>query len=75
MSRGEHVKLQVEDLLRQFPYRPFVLTFENGERVVIEHPENIATSPDEEAIDFYVRTGQVRLYSTFAAITFIGVAD
>lgn len=79
MSRGELVMSQVQDLLRHVPFRPFVLNFENGDRVSIEHPENIAyhLAPDDGtgATDFYVRTGRVRVYSTFAAVTFVGVID
>ena len=57
-------------LLRQSPFQPFVITFVGGERAVIEHPENVAFDPRPGASsDFYVLTGSLRLFSTFAAVS------
>ena len=37
--RTDFVRKEVQRLLRQAPFRPFLLVRENGERVLIEHPE------------------------------------
>jgi hypothetical protein len=69
----ELIRSELQRLLRQVPFRPFVLTLQGGERVVIEHPENIAFDPRPGAsTDFYVLTGSVRLFSTFEAVSSAG---
>ncbi len=66
----ELFRTEIQRLLRQVPFRPFILTFVGGERAVIEHPENIAFDPRPGASsDFYILTGSLRLYSTFEAVS------
>ena len=73
MPRVEAVRSEVQRLIRSAPFRPFALTLENGDRVIIEHPENIAFDPPSNGTggseDFYVISGKVRLFSTFSAVT------
>jgi hypothetical protein len=59
------------------PFRKFALNLENGDRVLIEHPENIALDPDSDpaAGEFYVITGKLRLFSTFSAVSSVVLAD
>jgi hypothetical protein len=54
-----------------------VLNMENGDRVLIEHPENIAFDPTSKSKsgEFYVLTGKVRLFSNFEAVSSIALAD
>jgi hypothetical protein len=67
--RTELIRSEVRRLLRQVPFRPFLLTLESGDRVLIEHPENIAFDPRPgSSSDFYVISGSVRLFSTFEAV-------
>jgi hypothetical protein len=78
--RTEAVGGEVQRLLRQVPFRPFVLTLENGQRVAIEHPEDIAFGPGTDGSqagspDFYVISGRLRLSSTFEAVTGVALAD
>ncbi len=64
------VRAEVQRLIRQAPFRPFVLNLENGDRITIEHPENIAFDPGSEgSADFYVISGRLRVFSTFEAVT------
>jgi hypothetical protein len=66
----ELMRSELQRLLRQVPFRPFVMTLFGGERAVIEHPENVAFDPRLGASsDFYVLTGSVRLFSTFEAVS------
>ena len=66
----ELIRSEVRRLLRQVPFRPFLLTLESGPLVVIEHPENIAFDPRPgSSSEFYVLSGSVRLFSTFDAVT------
>ena len=52
---------------------------ENGDRVTIEHPENIAFAPDangqQGSGEFYVLSNQLRLFATFEAVTSVALAD
>jgi hypothetical protein len=80
MPRVEAVRAEIHRLLRAAPFRPFALNLENGDRVIIEHPENIAFDPPTEAgtggsEDFYVISGRLRLVSTFGAVTSVALAD
>ena len=73
MTRAEIIRL-----IRAVPFRRFVLTLESGDRVLIEHPENIAFDPeakDAASDEFYVITGRVRLFSTFGAVSSVALAD
>jgi hypothetical protein len=78
MARHEAIRAEVVRLRRAVPFQPFALTLENGNRIIIGHPENIAFDPPAAdgsgaSIDFYVLSNQVRLYSTFKAVTSVGV--
>ena len=80
MTRLESIRDEIQRLVRAEPFQPFILTLENGDRVVIEHPENIAFDPsahpsDRRANDFYVLTHQIHLFSHFDAVTSIATAD
>jgi hypothetical protein len=48
---------------------------ENGDRVSIGHPENIAFDPAGDSPDFYVISGRIRLFGTFEAVTSVAAAD
>jgi hypothetical protein len=77
--RTETIRAEVTRLLKQVPFRPFVLNFENSDRITIEHPENIAFAPaangSEGSPDFYVLSGNIRFYGTFDAVTSVVLAD
>ncbi len=71
--KAEVIRREIHRLIKQSPFRPFVLSLENGDRVTIEHPENIAFDPGDGngqgSRDFYVLTSQIRLYGTFEAVS------
>jgi hypothetical protein len=52
---------------------------ENGDRVVIDHPENIAFDPGKNGSagseEFYVISSQLRLFSTFDAVSSVTLVD
>lgn len=52
---------------------------ENGDQIVIEHPENIAFDPAGEdppgSTDFYVISRGLRVFSTFEAVTSVALID
>jgi hypothetical protein len=79
MPRTEVVRSEVQRMLRAVPFRPFALVLENGDRVIIDHPENIAFDPPTPegggSEDFYVISNRLRLFSTFGAVTSVALLD
>jgi hypothetical protein len=66
----ELVRSELQRLVRLVPFQPFVITLNGGERAIIEHPENMAFDPRPgSSADFYVLTGNLRLFSTFRAVS------
>ncbi len=67
---------EVQRLINQRPFHPFAMLMENGDQVIIEHPENIAYDPTVKgAGDFYAISGRLRFYSTFEAVTSVTLMD
>ena len=78
MTRVETVRSEVKRLVRTVPFRPFALSLENGERIVIEHPENIAFDPSSRkanAAEFHVISSRLRVVSTFDVVTSVSALD
>lgn len=76
MPRVDVIRSEVLRLIRSAPFRKFVLSLENGDRVLIEHPENIAFDPEPGGTEeFYVISGKIRLFSTFGAVSSVALAD
>jgi len=73
------VRAEVQRLLHQVPFHPFALSTENGDRIVIEHPENILFDPAADdsggSSDFYVISRRLRVFSTFEAVTSTALVD
>jgi hypothetical protein len=80
MPRVEAVRAEVQRLWHTVPFRSFALNMENGDRVIIEHPENIAFDPASAegtggSDDFYVISNRLRLFSTFNTVTSVALLD
>ena len=80
MTRVEAIRIRVLELMRRAPFHPFALNMENGDRIIIEHPENIAFDPEAKpgkngAEDFSVVSKKLRLFSSFAAVTSVALLD
>lgn len=77
--RTQIVKAEVRRLVRQAPFRPFSLNLENGEQLIIEHPENIAFDPgtngSEGSPEFHVVSSDLRYVSSFECVTSVAVID
>lgn len=76
MPRVDSIRSELQRLIRAVPYRRFVLSLENGERAVVEHPENVAFDPEANGTeDVYVISGKLRLFTTLGAVSGIFLAD
>lgn len=79
-ERIEVIQSEVLRLVRAAPFRPFVFNMENGDRILVEHPENIAFNPPTNGTPgsskFYVLSSNVATFvGSFAAVTSITQAD
>lgn len=80
MTRVDTVRAEVGKMMKANPFRPFALSMENGDRIVIEHPENIAFDPGSSngksgSKEFYVISSQLRVFSNFSAVTSVAILD
>ena len=76
MSRVETIRARMKHLYNDRPFRTFAINLENGDRVIVEHPENLAFDPTAGGRDgFILLTAQIRYYSTFSSITSLAVLD
>jgi hypothetical protein len=79
MTKTAAIRAEVQRLVRATLFRPFVLSLENGDRISIEHPENIAFDPGQGesggSEEFYVISNQLCLFSTFAAVSSVALLD
>ena len=73
------IRTEVQRLIRHAPFRRFAIDMENGDRLIVEHPENLAFDPAESGSegsdDFYVITKQLRVFGTFDAVTSVMLVD
>ncbi len=73
------VREKIQRLVRASPFRPFALNLENGDRIIVEHPENIAFHPgmngSQGSEDFHVISNGLWSYGTFEAVTTVALLD
>jgi len=76
MTRIDSNRAVLTDMLRSVPFQSFALNMENGDRIVIEHPENIAFDSTENGRnEIYIISNRLRLFTTFIAIASIAQLD
>jgi len=77
--RSESIRTEVARMVRQAPFLPFILNLENGDRIPIGHPENIAFDPGDGTKDgspyYYVISGQLRHLGTLESVTSVVTID
>jgi hypothetical protein len=70
--RAEEVRLTLKHLIHQQPFEKFLINLENGDRYLIEHPENVAFDPNENGrMRFSVVTRDLFCYATFESVSSI----
>lgn len=76
MSRADANRPHLLQMVRAVPFQPFLLNLESGDRIAIEHQENIAFDAAENGLqDIYVISGRVRYWGNLSAITTVAVMD
>jgi hypothetical protein len=77
--RVDSIREEVLDLVNRRPFDPFEINLENGDRIVVEHPENIAFATPKNGSGatskFFVITHEITIRSTFDAVTSVAEID
>ena len=78
MTRVDSIRSEVKNLMRASPFRRFALTLEHGDRVMLEHPANIAFDHDSPAgagqsDQFYVLSPGISVFSHFRPLAGVAV--
>jgi hypothetical protein len=77
--RTEVIQTAIRTLLRQVPFQPFALNIENGDRILIEHPENVAFDPGDNGpppgSKFSVVSRQIFFIGAFEAVSSVALLD
>ncbi|MEM8865424.1 MAG: hypothetical protein AAGF31_07740 [Planctomycetota bacterium] len=77
--RTDVIRSEILRLIESRPYQPFEINIENGDRIVVEHPENIAMGPEDATDRFanrvHVIGHQVMICTTLDAISTVAEID
>lgn len=77
--RTQVIREEVLRLVRQRPFEPFVLNMENGDRILVEHPENIVfqlqANGSKFSSRFYVISGDIAYWGSFDAVSSVAIRD
>jgi hypothetical protein len=75
-TRANTTRDELIRVVRARPFEPFAITLENGERVILNHPENIAFDPEPGgSVRFHVIANNMVTASTLDAITSVTALD
>ena len=76
LSRIDSNRAELKRLRREVPFRPFIVSLDNSERMLIENPENVAFDPEPNGIeDVTIIARQLRLHTTLSAVSGMYLAD
>lgn len=76
MNRAEANRVNLTQLAKATPFRPFLMNLENGDRILVEHPENLAFDSAKDGLhDVYVISSKVRYWGNLSAITTLALLD
>lgn len=78
--KTETARKELRELVRRTPFKPFTLTLETGEEILIEHPRNVGFNPITESDSqrrsyLGIVTSTTSLLTTLDAITAMTYSD
>ena len=63
--RIEETRAELQRFVNQRPFQRFIINLENGDRLTVDHPENMAFDPTESGqTRFYLITGNLSCFGT-----------
>lgn len=77
-TKTEIMRTQIRHLQSRTPFSPFEINLENGDRIVVEHPELIAYDPRENSSGtgrVAILTNEVNITTTFDSISSVAEID
>jgi hypothetical protein len=76
MTRTDTIRAELIRKIRTQRYQPFALNMENGDRFIVEHPENVAFDPVENGGDRLIILARNLVHSSsLSAVTSISELD
>ena len=76
MTRLLTMRDELRNIVRSVPFHPFAIVLENGDRIIVEHPENVAFDPSDNGRDrLHIISNQLVHYGTISSITSLVVLD
>ena len=76
MVKTDTIREQLTQLVRSHPFHPFHVNLENGDKLKIEHPENIAFSANRKGSDrLFIISSDLVHYGSIATITSLTELD
>ena len=72
LMRAEETRQALQQLIHRQPFDRFVISLENGDRLTIEHPENVAFDPTKNGgTRLCVVTANLFCYATLESVSSI----
>jgi hypothetical protein len=76
MTRIDTIRAELIRKLRSPRFQPFALNMENGDRIIVEHPENVAFNPNKEGRDRLIVLSDDLMHTTsLSAVTSVSELD
>ena len=76
MSHLATLREVVIENYKRLPFRPFAVLFESGDKVIVEHPENIAFDVVNPKRDYiFILSDKMRYSGPMSAITSLAELD
>lgn len=76
MIRIDTVRGQLTELVRAHPFHPFIIGLENGDRITVEHPENVAFDSKENGLNrLFIIAERLVHNTTLSAVSNISELD
>jgi hypothetical protein len=75
-TRATVIREELLRMVRANPFFPFIIQMENGDRIQVNHPENVAFDPQPGGgVYFYAIGDKLRTFGSFDAVTNIVTLD
>ncbi len=69
------MRTEIVRLLKDVPFRPFIIIMDSGQRVVVRHPENVAYDREVETANCYAVSDGLMHILPWVKIAHLALAD
>lgn len=72
----DETRAEIQRVVNQRPFRQFLINLDNGDRLTVEHPENVAFDPTPGGqTRLFVITGSLTCFATLESISSVVMQD